>query len=378
MSTQLKKPMSGGYIAVYIFCLFMCFLSIFGRGIGVLLWGYVIWQMHKRNNQLLASFFKGLIWFDLIAGGIGFIALLSLGGGDSTIGIGMGAFLLLIGLGASIAFALMIFFKNQCDVQNVRSNDFNNNSTKDSGSFAESQPAYKTYPHTEGGGVSRSPKFIADDESMDIKGDDAWDLAIKYDPGLLTTFKTIHQIDASYAEQFKHTVMELNSYTNYRDIAKEIMNKAIGAEGNKSRYSDNDLINEIIIVLLQKNGKAAKEFMELVKLYSLESPINDQTIDRTLSMVKKIEDLYGILVLKEVKSLKISSNDFEIKFGLYEKSNHRGVTIFRLKNGNGVIERSSQYRVYDSVESAQAAADLFASQELWTNKNIVETIDRNS
>ncbi|MBT8587841.1 hypothetical protein G6675_06095 [Polynucleobacter paneuropaeus] len=235
-----------------------------------------------------------------------------------------------------------------------------------------SQKFYKTeHQNSSKGRTEEIPQNV-------INGSEDWNLAIKYDSDLLATYRSIYEINPAYAEQFKHTVTELKIFANYQDVAAKILGEAMGTSSSKGKYSENDLVNEIANILIKKNGKAAKEFLELIKLYSLESNVNDQTVEKILSIVNKIEDVYGISIMGEVTSLNASSSSFEIRFGLYQKIEYQGISILHLKNGYGAVERSSQYRIYNSLEAAQSAANLYSSQNLWTNKDIVETIDRNS
>ena len=70
-----RPPMVGSYLGVYIFALAMIFLT-FAASIatqskvllGPVIWGYVVYLMHKRKNASLVTFFKTLLFIAGIGG----------------------------------------------------------------------------------------------------------------------------------------------------------------------------------------------------------------------------------------------------------------------------------------------------------------------
>lgn len=75
--------MSASYRAVFILSIFMVFVVFFAGaltksksfGFGVWIWGYTAWLMYKRRNADLVSFYKGILWVDVIAACIALFAL---------------------------------------------------------------------------------------------------------------------------------------------------------------------------------------------------------------------------------------------------------------------------------------------------------------
>jgi hypothetical protein len=74
MTNQVQK-MSASYKAIFIFSIFMVFFVLIAgaatqsksSGLGIWIWGYTAWLMYKRRNSDLASFYKVILWFDIIA-----------------------------------------------------------------------------------------------------------------------------------------------------------------------------------------------------------------------------------------------------------------------------------------------------------------------
>jgi hypothetical protein len=116
---ELKSPMSLAYKAVFAFVIFMIFASLLGgskSGIGILLWGYTTWLMYKRNNAMLVTLFSGLLWFEVIAGGIGFIVI-ALNVDDISVLWVYGVFIL---VAIIVAYGLKSFFLNQAKGVDVK------------------------------------------------------------------------------------------------------------------------------------------------------------------------------------------------------------------------------------------------------------------
>jgi len=138
--TNSKPKMSASYRAVFILSIFMVFVVFFAGaltksksfGFGVWIWGYTAWLMYKRRNADLVSFYKGLLWFDLIATGI---ALSVLTFSDSDVGryVGYTAVeaALLCALVISLTYGLYIFFRNQTNLLSVSSSVINDSSIDD-------------------------------------------------------------------------------------------------------------------------------------------------------------------------------------------------------------------------------------------------------
>lgn len=119
MTTQ-KKPMSGTYVAVFVFSIFMLFaMFLVGAvtksksSIGLLIWGYTIWLMYKRKNESLVSLFKTLLWIALVAGGVIAVILFNDPSIASLTGFSATDFLTVILIGVGIDCAMLAFFKRQ-------------------------------------------------------------------------------------------------------------------------------------------------------------------------------------------------------------------------------------------------------------------------
>jgi hypothetical protein len=87
--TVTKPKMSASYKAIFILSIFMVFFVLLAgamtnsksSGLGVWIWGYTAWLMYKRRNTDLVSFYKLLLWFDVIAAGVA-VAVLSFSDSD--------------------------------------------------------------------------------------------------------------------------------------------------------------------------------------------------------------------------------------------------------------------------------------------------------
>jgi branched-subunit amino acid transport protein AzlD len=73
--TTPKQKMSASYRAIFILSILMVFIVLIAgaatksksSGFGMWIWGYTAWLMYKRRNADLVSFYKFLLWFDVIA-----------------------------------------------------------------------------------------------------------------------------------------------------------------------------------------------------------------------------------------------------------------------------------------------------------------------
>lgn len=112
--------MSTSYMAIFIFSIAMCFVvAILGSvthskaSLGVIVWGYTAWLMYKRNNDALVSVFRLLLWFEAIAGVVGFIAMTNDSGMSGLIGFTKDIYLLIIAVNLVITYLLFEYFKGQ-------------------------------------------------------------------------------------------------------------------------------------------------------------------------------------------------------------------------------------------------------------------------
>lgn len=116
---SIKPPMTGAYKFIFIFSILMSILCLFGGiatqskgSLGVLLWGYAAWLMYGRKNSSLVTLFKTLMWFEIIAGVVGILFMLTLGTSEM-VGISIFAYAILISIGATVSYFLLEFFKKQ-------------------------------------------------------------------------------------------------------------------------------------------------------------------------------------------------------------------------------------------------------------------------
>ena len=81
--SNLKPKMSSSYRVIFILSILMVFFVLIAgaatnsksSGFGMWIWGYTAWLMYKRRNAELVSFYKLLLWFDVIAAGIAVVVL---------------------------------------------------------------------------------------------------------------------------------------------------------------------------------------------------------------------------------------------------------------------------------------------------------------
>ena len=123
--TNPKQKMSASYRAIFILSIFMVFFVLIAgaatksksSGFGMWIWGYTAWLMYKRRNADLVSFYKGLLWFDLIAAGIA-LSVLTFSEGDVGRYVGYTAVeaALLFAIVISLTYGLYRFFSNQSNL----------------------------------------------------------------------------------------------------------------------------------------------------------------------------------------------------------------------------------------------------------------------
>lgn len=89
-----------------------------GRGaMGVFLWGYTAWLMHKRDNQALVTLQKVWLSFTGIAGVALFLAFSDdWAGFERSVGLSAGAFFIVFGLSMAVSFSLLQYFKQQLEL----------------------------------------------------------------------------------------------------------------------------------------------------------------------------------------------------------------------------------------------------------------------
>ena len=119
--TNPKPIMSASYRAIFILAIFMIFFVFFAgaatksksSGFGIWVWGYTAWLMYKRRVSDLVSFYKFILWFDILAAIIGLsILTFSENNIGSYIGYSLGEAFFLFGLVISITYGLYKYFFN--------------------------------------------------------------------------------------------------------------------------------------------------------------------------------------------------------------------------------------------------------------------------
>ena len=115
----IKPPMTSAYKFIFIFSIVMSIFCLFGGiatqskgSLGVLLWGYAAWLMHGRKNSSLVTLFQALMWFEIIAGVVGILFMLTLGTSEM-VGISILTYAVLISIGVAVSYFLLEFFKKQ-------------------------------------------------------------------------------------------------------------------------------------------------------------------------------------------------------------------------------------------------------------------------
>jgi hypothetical protein len=140
--TNPKPKMSASYKAIFIFSIFMVFFVLVAgaatnsksSGFGMWIWGYTAWLMFKRRNGDLASFYKVLLWFDIIAAGVA-VSVLAFSDKDVSgyLGYSVGEAFILFALVISITYGLFKYFANL----SISDDDSLNSNVIDEGIFWE-------------------------------------------------------------------------------------------------------------------------------------------------------------------------------------------------------------------------------------------------
>ena len=260
------------------------------------------------------------------------------------------------------------------------------NSKEGAKDLNERKEVKKSYEEPEDKELSKSKSHnfstkSAELNASDLKGSEDWDLAIKYDSALKQAFTDIYKISPAVAIRFKDTLSKTKAFHNYSQIKDKFLKEALGLNSQQKVYFKNQLLNEITQILLSQNSLAAAEFIKLVDMYILE--VNADSADgiaKIFEWLKKVEDSYKISVRDKIalsKDMLPESNRYQIKNNLYEKFEDLGHVCYVLYNGNCVIVRSSEYRIYDSKKSARSALANFTDYSQWTVMNLVDRLDIN-
>jgi len=212
-----------------------------------------------------------------------------------------------------------------------------------------------------------SQKFLVEE----LYASDEWDLAFKYDDNLKNDFSSLSELDVDLAKDFRNEVIEKELFLNYKDLLSEYMKKALGVSEHNIEYSSNKLINNIASLLVADSPTATKEFLQLIRLYKLEE-IEDSNVlaGKIMPLLQKIEKNNGIQIANKVNF--DMPNDSLIKFGMYKELVSDGYKVLQLANGCHVAVTQTEYRVYDSEDSALSAIGLASRGGLWTLRGLVE------
>lgn len=136
--TNLKQKMSASYRAIFVLSIFMVFFVLIAgaatksksSGFGMWIWGYTAWLMYKRRISDLVSFYKVILWFDVIAVVIA-IAVLNFSNSDVGRYVGYTAVeaALLFALVISLSYGLYRYFLHLQNSPSESSIDENNDSS---------------------------------------------------------------------------------------------------------------------------------------------------------------------------------------------------------------------------------------------------------
>jgi hypothetical protein len=379
--TTIKSPMTDSYKAVFVFAIVMSFVTLFAGGkggIGTLFWGYVAWMMHKRNNTGLVSVFKLCLWLVALSFFLGFVLLSNGTFEEKWFGYSAQGYYLTIVIVGAIDFALLKYFENQELLSSSGATQKVDHPDTDQYSELPRENVSKSYAEQQ---IIIATESSSNNNESDIalSGDESWNLAIKYDPDLKNGFIEIFNIDPKTAQNFKNSISENNAFNKFKEIQKSYLKEALGLNHNQTSYFKNKLLNEVTELLVKKNSLAANEFIKLVKLYDLENVANLQDgVPKILTWLHRVEDQYKITVSNELtssKDLLPDSNTFQIKYKLYEEFNDLDHVCLKLRNGNCAIVRKSEYRIYNSKESAEWALAFHKNNDQWTMKNLVDRLD---
>jgi uncharacterized OB-fold protein len=128
-----KNPMSLSYrllfivatvMAIVITPLMSAFSGSKSGGFAMFVWGYTAWLMHKRKNELLVTFYRGLLWFTVVLICLTAITFFYVGRDyDIEVSLGYsiaGLFITLV-VSTSITYTLFLYFKNEVNLSVIRS-----------------------------------------------------------------------------------------------------------------------------------------------------------------------------------------------------------------------------------------------------------------
>ena len=106
--------MTNSYKAIFIFAIFMSFVSLFlgAKGIGTLFWGYVAWLMYKKNIVALITIFKLMSYLLGFSFLIGIYFLTNNTFNEKWIGYSAEGFFLSLLVSVIINIVLLRYFKN--------------------------------------------------------------------------------------------------------------------------------------------------------------------------------------------------------------------------------------------------------------------------
>jgi hypothetical protein len=117
--TNSKPKMTASYRAIFILSIFMVFFVLIAgaatksksSGFGMWIWGYTAWLMYKRRVSDLVSFYKVILWFNVIAAGVA-LAVLAFSDSDVSRYVGYTAIeaILLFILVISLTYGLYKYF----------------------------------------------------------------------------------------------------------------------------------------------------------------------------------------------------------------------------------------------------------------------------
>lgn len=114
-----KSKMSASYKAIFVLSIFMVFFVLIAgaatksksSGLGMWIWGYTAYLMYKRRVSDLVSFYKVLLWFDVIAAGIA-VSVLAFSDSDVVryVGYSVSEAFILFALVISVTYGLFKYF----------------------------------------------------------------------------------------------------------------------------------------------------------------------------------------------------------------------------------------------------------------------------
>lgn len=297
--TNSKTKISASYRAIFILSIFMVFIVLIegaatkskGSGIGMFIWGYTAWLMYKRRVSDLVSFYKGLLWFDVIAAGVA-LAVLAFSDNDATRYVGYSTIdaTLLFALVISLTYGLYRYFLNLQNNPVDKSVDENTKSSIENVNEVDYETAYielKTNTQREG----------------------LWAMCLANSNG---------DENRAKAEYIKKRVLEIRNFSSVRENQNTTEDKAeidIKIEVNKfqSEYNKDQPAEDNISdgrytltktwgfdCLLFENGQAALKVTD--KIYRLYE--NNYSLEKSLQHYKKKSIYLPTGFLREIEITK--------------------------------------------------------------------------